>query len=182
MPTAWQQTWQFSALFISFNTCLNKNIYIFLKKNSQHKEFFSWELGKCRKTSWVCSAHGGQLQGSGRAIFFSHFTLIFENEPNSRSVFFYLITREGITRWSRHQDLGEMYPSSPGLMCCCAIASTVISGMVEQGSQCSKPSIIPGKYRSVCWLSGKPHTAQCTQWFRPAPPPMGSTCRGGHNT
>lgn len=63
-----------------------------------------------------------------------------------------------------------MRPSPPGLKLCSAVASTVTAGVVGQGSRCSKASVIPGKCSSVCWLSGKSHTAQCTQLFRPAPP------------
>lgn len=63
-----------------------------------------------------------------------------------------------------------MHPSLPGLKCCYTVASAVTNGVVGQGSKCSKASVIPGKCSSVCWLSDKSHTAQCTQLFRPAPP------------
>jgi len=43
---------------------------------------------------WAYSAHGSQLQGSKRGIYLAHFTLLLE--PNPKSVFFCVVTREGI--------------------------------------------------------------------------------------
>lgn len=60
-------------------------------------------------------------------------------------------------------------PSPPGLKCCCAVASAVISGVVGQVSKCSNPSVIPEECSSV-WLSGRSHTAQWGQLLRPVPP------------
>lgn len=57
-----------------------------------------------------------------------------------------------------------------GFVCCCAVASAAISGVVGQGSGCSKLSVVPGRYGSVRWLSSKPYTAQYTWLFRPTPP------------